>query len=177
MDQRHTDLTASFLADRHGLMAYIQALVQRTDVAEDVFQEVWLRVADAAKRNIPITDPARWCRGVAKNVVLHHWRSEKRARVIVDSELLHLVDRAFAEQDPYAEELELRRHGLRACVGELPEHAKEVLRLKYVVDLTAEEVGARVQRTTASVLMLLSRLRRSLEECVDRRVRSHEGRA
>ncbi len=174
MDQRRMELSARFMAERHALLAYIHALVQRADVAEDIFQEVWLRLADAADRDVAIADAPAWFRGVARNLVLHHWRSGRRARVVVDSELLDLVDRAFAEQDPHAEELERRRLGLQACLRELPAHAKEVLRLKYVADLTAEEVGARLQRSSASVLMLLSRLRRSLEDCVNRRLRESE---
>jgi RNA polymerase sigma-70 factor (ECF subfamily) len=174
MDQQRTQLTGRFMAERHALMAYIHALVQRAEVAEDIFQEVWLRLADAAERGVAIDDPPRWFRGVARNLVLHHWRSEQRSRVIVDSGLLDLIDQAFSEQDELHDALASRRLGLRACISELPEHAKEVLRLTYVVDLSAEAVAAKLERTSASVLMMLSRLRRSLEECVNRRLRGQE---
>lgn len=177
MDTRLKELSTRFMAERHGLMAYIYGLVQQAEVAEDVFQEVWLRLADAAGRGVAIDHPPRWFRGVARNIILHHWRTEKRARVIVDSELLDLVDQAFAEQESEGGELERRRRGLQECLRELPAHAKEVLRLKYVADLTADEVGARLSRSSASVLMLLSRLRRGLEDCVNRRMRLSGGAA
>jgi RNA polymerase sigma-70 factor (ECF subfamily) len=177
MDQQHTELSARFMAERHALLAFIYALVQRADVAEDIFQEVWLRLADATRRDIVIDDPPRWFRGVARNLILHHWRAEKRVRVIVDSQLLDLVEQAFSEQDPFAEAMELRRSSLMACVSALPANAKEVLRLKYSDDLTADEVGKRLSRSSASIQMLLSRLRRSLEKCVNLRMGIHQGTA
>ena len=177
MEQRLTELTTRFMAERHVLMAYIYGLVQQADVADDIFQEVWLRLAEAANRGTEIVDPPSWFRGVARNLVLHHWRGERRARVIVDSAILDLVDQAFAEHDHQVDALEQRRRCLRACLAELPDHAKEVLRLKYLADLTANQVGERMRRSSASVLMLLSRVRRSLEECVTRRLRGQEGHA
>src|SRR5262245_14241093 len=84
------DLTTAFLAERHGLMAFIYGMVREQHAAEDIFQEVWLRLAQAAEQNVDIEDQPAWCRGVARNLILHHWRSN--SRMVVDSELVELLE-------------------------------------------------------------------------------------
>ncbi len=168
-------LSTRFLAERHGLLAYILGLVHRVEVAEDIFQEVWLRVAGAEEDGEAVHDPPRWFRGVARNLILHHWRSERRSRTIVDSELVELIDQAFDENDSRSEALEARERGLRTCMAALSSAMQGLLRMIYVDGISTQEASARLNRTPESILMMLSRGRRSLAECIARRVRSEGG--
>ncbi len=72
-------LSQLFLQHRFMLMSYLRALVRDPNDAEDLFQEVGLRVMHS--ESVP-TDPsqfAAWCRGVARNLVLHYWRNSAAA--------------------------------------------------------------------------------------------------
>ena len=165
------ELSSDFLHDRHHLMAFIRGLVRDPDAAEDIFQEVWLRLADAAEKQTEIEDTAKWCRGVARNLLLHHWRAQRSERVVADSELLDLVETAFAEQDPDKNYWAARQKAMRECIQELPGNQRQVLSLKYERGLRMAEIASRIQRTAAATMMLLSRVRRAVARCSERKLR------
>jgi DNA-directed RNA polymerase specialized sigma24 family protein len=65
MTDRIKTLSTRFVVERHYLMGFIYGMVRDLAAAEDILQEVWIRLAEAAERDEPIHDPAKWCRGVA----------------------------------------------------------------------------------------------------------------
>src|SRR5437016_1543494 len=96
---QNEDLSAEFVARRHELFGFIYALVRNVQDAEDILQEVWLRFSAAIERGVRIEKPAHWSRSTAKNLILHYWRRHRTGKVVVDSELLDLVELAFAGGD------------------------------------------------------------------------------
>lgn len=164
-------LSARFMAERHSLMGFIYGMVRDLAAAEDILQEVWIRLADAAERGESIVDPAKWCRGVARNLILHHWRDKQTAKVIADSELLHLVEKALNEQqDPWED----RRQALMECIDLLPKRSKQLLQLKYDQGLSFASMAQRLKRTVDALKMALCRVRQTLLECAERRLRTSE---
>ena len=174
-DERLKDLTRAFLGRRHELLAFVQGLVRDRATAEEIVQEVWVRLAGAAGRGEDIRRPEQWCRGVARNLVLHHFRGRRRARVVADSRLVELAELAFEEFGSAGDVWSSRRQWLAECVESLPEKSKEVLRLKYVQGLKAGEIARRQNRSLDAVLKALSRVRQLLAECVERRRARDEG--
>ncbi len=78
MTDRINSLSTRFMAERHSLMGFIYGMVRELATAEDLFQEVWIRLQAAVERGEPIADPGKWCRGVARNLILHYWRDQRR---------------------------------------------------------------------------------------------------
>jgi len=165
------DLTSRFLAERHLLMAFIYGLVRDAGAAEDLFQEVWLKLAEAAEKGTRIEDLGKWCRGVARNLLLHHWREQKSRTVVADSRIVDLAARAFDEQAAGGRFGPSRRQALIECVASLPGNSRELVRLKYEQGLTVEAVAERVQRPYAGIMMALSRVRKALAGCVEKRLK------
>ena len=170
------ELSAAFLARRHHLQAFIQAMVGDPHVAEDVFQDVWLALADAVERGRTIERIDPWCRGVARNLVLQHWRRNRALKVITDSALLDRLESAFAESDDGAEHLADYRMALRACLEALPDGSRELLRRKYEQGDSVATLADALGKTRAAVKMSLMRIRREMERCSRRRLKL-EGRA
>lgn len=166
MNENGKSILSEFLADRYRLMAFIRAMVRDNHVAEDIFQEVWLRLDDTVRRDIEIVNTASFCRGVAKNLILHYWRDQKRIQTAADPELLNLVVMAFEEQDAAQNYFRVRENALRDCIQKLPERSIEVLSLKYESGFPIAKVAARLDTTITAVTKLLSRLRQKLRECV-----------
>ena len=166
MESRLDELTREFVANRRQLLAFVGGVVRNPQAAEEIVQEVWLRLADAVQRDVQIEHVDRWCRGVAKNLILHHFRNEQRARVVADSRLLDLADLAFEENDDFPAEQQSRR--LRNCLERLPQHAREMLRLKYEAGLKFAEIARRLSRTEDAVMKALSRIRQMLAECIEK---------
>ena len=163
-------LTQQFLAQRQALLAFITGLVRDPHVAEDLFQEVWLRLADAAQNAEPIQDVPKWCRGVAKNLILHHWRTKQRSSVRTDSLILDQVAQAFDESPAAPQRQEERTAALSMCLLQLQPHAREVLRMKYEDGMKVEEIAVKQQKTVSSLMMLLCRVRQLLAHCVEKKL-------
>jgi RNA polymerase sigma-70 factor (ECF subfamily) len=174
MSSRLTELSARFLTNRFHLLAFIYSQVRDASVAEDIFQEVWLKLAEASERGVEIDDTARWCRGVAKNLILHYWREQRGAKVVADSELLELADQALSEHEAGRDDWPDRRQALVECLRSLPEKSKELLRLKYNQSMSAAAIAGQLQRSAAAILMALSRVRQALAHCVEKRLRLAE---
>jgi RNA polymerase sigma-70 factor, ECF subfamily len=174
MADRIKALSTQFMAERHALLGFIHGMVRDLAVAEDILQEVWIRLADAAERDEPIVHPVRWCRGVAKNLILHHWRDRQAAKVVADSELLDLVEQAMEEShDHWAE----RRQALMECIDRLPRQSKRLLHLKFDRGLTFTAMAELLRRTRDGLKMALCRLRQALLECAERKLRLSEEKA
>src|SRR5437588_5720606 len=168
------DLSAEFVAHRHELFSFIYALVRNVQDAEDICQEVWLRFSSAQQRGIHIEKPAQWSRGTAKNLILHYWRKQGAATVVADSELLDLVELAFAEGDDADEKevWQLRRHALGECVQTLPDDSRQLISLRYDEGISITKVAEMVERSQGAVMMALSRIRRLLQSCVQAKLKA-----
>jgi RNA polymerase sigma-70 factor (ECF subfamily) len=169
--ERQQELMAEFVAGRHNLFAFIQGCIRNPHESEDIFQEVWVRFSRALAEGAEIRDQAKWCRGTARNLILHYWRDRRKAAVPADEELLDLADLAFAEQSANQDYWRARQEALTECIQELPERAQNLLRLKYEHGLPANEVAGRLRQTSAAVLMALSRLRRALRDCAQKKLK------
>jgi RNA polymerase sigma-70 factor, ECF subfamily len=171
MPDRIKALSMQFMAERHALMGFIYSMVRDLAGAEDILQEVWIRLAEAAERGEAIADATKWCRGVAKNLILHYWREQRTAKVVADSELLDLVEQALNEQQEAADD---RRQALMECIDRLPEKSKLLLQMKYEQGLSFAGMAERLQRSLDSLKMALCRVRQALLECAERKLRFAE---
>ena len=166
-------LSGQFLKHRDSLFAFICMFTHRTDVAEDIFQEVWLKLADAAEKQTRIEDVAAWSRKVAKNLILHHWRAQKSNPIAADAEVLDLMDKAF-ERDALSSVRAERSAALKRCVDALPDRSKNFLRLKFDEGLSTAAMAERLKESCEAVRKQLWRLRQSLEECARRRLATED---
>src|SRR6185503_7096844 len=66
MSETLKQITTEFLASRHQLMSFIYGLVRDPQVAEDIFQEAWLKLAGALEKGVVIEHQGKWCRKAAK---------------------------------------------------------------------------------------------------------------
>jgi len=161
-------LIREFQRDRLRLIAYIRALTGDADLTEDIFQEVSVIVLQKADEFVEGRDLQAWCRGIARNVVLREREKSKRLRTFKDDRILELVDAAFAERTA-GEPLETRHSLLRACLRMLAAPSRELLQLRYDSNLSMREVALKLRRTEPAVQVALSRVRKWLQECVERR--------
>lgn len=166
--------TSEFLAHRDALAGFILGLTRDTHVAEDIFQEVWLRFAKALEGREEIRNVFSWSRTVARRLVIDHWRKNQSSQLVFNSELAELMEQAFDEQDSHHDIWRDRLRALEECVKNLPDYSKEILRLKYEKNYTAREEARETNRTVNAVLMALSRLRQILAQCVSEKLGERE---
>lgn len=171
MNEERDRLVREFQRDRLRLIAYIRALVGDADLTEDIFQEISVLVLQKADEFIPGRDLQAWCRGMARNVILREREKCRRLRPFEGERLLELVDAAFAENggpDP----AEGHRSSLRDCLGMLAAPSRTLVELRYQGGCSLREVARKLGRTEGAVQVALSRVRKWLLECIERRARS-----
>lgn len=177
MSPHYDNVVEQFLEGRHSLLGFIHGLVRDPHVAEDIFQEVWLRLVAETERRTAIENQGRWCRGVARNLILHHWRTQRNAKVEVNSPLLEFLERveqAFDEAPAVADRLVERQHALNKCLTHLPENSRRMLFLRYEQGCSLGEVAASTRQTSSAVAKALYRLRRALAVCVEKNLKFRE---
>jgi len=166
---------AEFIHDRHRLGAFVGGLLRDAHAAEDVIQEVWVRLAAEIEKGIAIENQPAWCRAVARNLILKHWRTQRTTKVVADSEVMEAflaqVETAFSEVDQDADdEWQQRQQALDDCVATLPEKSRRMLSLRYEGRQSVEEVARATGQTFDAVTKSLYRLRQALADCVERKL-------
>ncbi len=130
------------------------------------------------------TDPAvfaAWCRGVARNHVLHYWRARGRSRIHVHERIAELADLAFTEAEAHADSADdpvldpAHRLALSGCLEQIDGLGRDVLEARYVAGRTCEDIAAGLGKGAGGIRMLLVRLRDRLRQCIESRVQA-EGR-
>jgi RNA polymerase sigma-70 factor (ECF subfamily) len=158
-----------FMKHQRMLREFILSLIPDSNDADDILQEV--SVVVLAKTDPPqeIQKFPAWCRGVARNVMLHHWRS-RRKTLTPSARFLEAVEMAYQEGDAREDEMNLRRRALEECLQRLPDSSRNLLELRYVQKAPSQEIARTLGRTATSVRMALVRVRQALGSCIQGRL-------
>ena len=170
-NNRRQEFTQHWLAAEPSVSAYVFAAISSFHDAEDVVQQVAQEVArrfDQYDSERPFLGWALW---IAKSRVIDAYRKRKRDHLVFSEDLLQRLSEAIAEQAVGRTD---RREALEHCLDGLPERSRRLLDLRYVDELPAVDIAQSVDSTVASVRVLLTRIRKSLGDCVQRRIAVEE---
>jgi RNA polymerase sigma-70 factor (ECF subfamily) len=162
------DNLKALLAYRWELFGFIMSLVRRTDVAEDIFQEVATVVVERGAGAEPLRDFRAWAREVAHRQVLKHFRDDPARRSVPLPEMVDAAAQAYAEEAPDAD---AEHEALRGCLEEIPAKTAELLRQRFVSDREYDEISRLAQASEAAVRRAVARARQALLDCVRRRLK------
>jgi RNA polymerase sigma-70 factor (ECF subfamily) len=155
------------LRERVKLLAYIRAIVRDEHLAEDVYQEV----AVLAIRKCDEIRDARhflaWMRLTSRHRSLKMLR-QRRQPVLLDESLLDRLDEQWGEHDQNSS-ADLTE-ALRQCLERLTPRARNLVRLRYAEGIRGAQLAAGLDRSLNTVYVSLSRIHRSLGECIRRRL-------
>ena len=166
MYQQGNREAVSQLLERHTrrVRDYIRMMVKNSDVADDLTQEVLIKVVKVLDEG-RYTDKGRflpWVLRIAHNRVLDYFRAQKQDKTISESSAGFdlLGSKNFAE--PSIEDSiisEQRAEEIRALVEELPEEQREVVKMRYYEGLSFKEIA---ELTGVSINTALGRMRYAL---------------
>jgi RNA polymerase sigma-70 factor (ECF subfamily) len=157
-------LMALISRHQHRLFRYLLRLSRDPAVADDLFQQTWLRVLEKIGRYDAARSFDVWLFAVAHNLAIDHFRGDRRMESL-DAEPedgARSGERLAAPQpDALATLLDAERSALlSSCMNGLPAIHREVLTLRFEEDMKLEEIAEVVQIPLSTVK---SRLRRALE--------------
>jgi RNA polymerase sigma-70 factor (ECF subfamily) len=167
-EQRTVEFARALRQARSRLFGYIHALVRNLDDTDDLFQQTTLILWNKFDEFDRSRSFLSWACGVARLEVCNFLRSRGRQRLYFSDDLNLLL--AEAQEEMSHDEMEERRLALAACVEKLRQRDRQLLDECYRHDDGVTQVAGRHGRSPQSVHNSLRRIRRSLFECIRRRL-------
>ena len=166
MYQQGNREAVSQLLERHArrVRDYVRMLVKDNDVADDLTQEVLIKVVKVLDEG-RYTDKGRfqpWLLRIAHNRVLDYFRAQKQVKTVSESSVGFdiLGSKNFAE--PSIEDRlvsEQQAEEVRQLIELLPAEQREVVKMRYYEGLSFKEIA---EHTGVSINTALGRMRYAL---------------
>jgi len=153
---------------QQALFAYVLTLCPQREAAQEILQEtnvvLWRKAAEFREQESFIA----WACGVARYEMLAHRRRQARESLVFDDALVHDLATDAAQR---AAEPTDRTDALKHCLGKLTRHQRELIEGRYAPGGSVRAMSDARNRGANGLSVLLSRIRRQLKECVERRLR------
>ena len=165
-------LAALFEACFDSIYGLAARMMGDVTLAEDVVQEVFLRLHKAAATIDTSRDPRPWLRTMTANLCRDHWRSfgakVSRKAVPVDGDPDHAPPLANGGPTPEAQAISSQQaRQVQAAIDQLPEQLREVVVLRDFEGLAHEEIATIVGASPAAVRKRYSRALSALGELLE----------
>lgn len=163
--QQGNNQALEVLVNRHKdrIFTSINILVKDTYLAEDLFQEVFIKIIDTLRSN-RYNDEGKflpWALRIAHNLCVDHFRKVKRTPTIKtsdDQDIFEVLN--FSEEGADKTMMKSQSHDLvRRMLDLLPEEQREVIVLRHYADLSFKEIAL---MTNTSINTALGRMRYGL---------------
>ena len=154
---------ALVLRHKDKLYTSIYFLVKDKYLAEDIFQDVFIRIIDTIKGG-RYTEEGKflpWAMRIAHNLCVDHFRKVKRTPTIKNSEDQDIFE-VLNFTEPSAEDQMIKRQShnrVRDMLDQLPQDQREVIILRHYADMSFKEIA---ETTHCSINTALGRMRYGL---------------
>lgn len=147
------------------LFSYIMLVVRNEDLANDIFQETFVRVITRLQEGRYVANGKfhAWCMRIAHNVIMDRYRSLRLANVVEtmgedDLSSLGAVSSLTGNTEDHFVRIQLLRD-VRRMVDMLPELQREVVYMRYFQQLSFKEIA---ELTHVNINTCLGRMRYAL---------------
>jgi RNA polymerase sigma-70 factor, ECF subfamily len=153
-----------FCTTQPRLFAYILTMVPQWHDAEEILQETSVALWQSFDQFQPGTDFWAWAKTTAFHRVLSFRKRHKRLAVPLSDQFIEMVAK---ENDDLTDELEEQLQALAKCVDKLSAEECELITACYEPDAVTKDVAAQLGRPAGTVYKSLTRIRRTLMECIE----------
>jgi RNA polymerase sigma-70 factor (ECF subfamily) len=151
------------LLNRHksGVFSYIYFVVHNRELAEDIFQETFVKAIMMIKQDRYIDNGKfrAWINRIAHNLIIDHYRMEKSTQVVSNDDYEYDLLNNAKVADGTIEDAMVHNQimvDVRNLIEHLPDNQKEVLQLRYYQDCSFQEIA---EQTGVSINTALGRMR------------------
>lgn len=143
------------------VFSYIFSVVKNRDVADDLFQETFVKAITTIKqgRYAESGKFSAWISRIAHNLIIDYYRQEKSENLVsADDEEVDVLNRKELS-DINVEDImvcDQIHSDVRRIVDALPENQREVLLMRYYRDMSFKEIA---EATQVSINTALGRMR------------------
>ncbi len=163
------------LLNRHknNVYSYIYFIVRNTELAEDIFQETFVKAIITIKQG-RYTENGKfraWISRIAHNLIIDYFRQEKNEQVISNDEYeVDLFNNSKFSDGTVEDEIVKNQilADVKKLINYLPDNQKEVLILRYYQDLSFKEIaditGVSINTALGRMRYAILNMRRMAEE-------------
>jgi len=161
------------LVNRHktSILNLIYRFIGDRTQANDIAQEVFIRVWKSAKTYRPEAKFTTWLYRITANLCFNELKSSRRKKWFSfkrsDEDDGHALEETFADSAPSAEDILLEKERSRQisdALQSLPDNQRMALVLKRYEDLSYREIAQIIGCSVSAVESLLVRAKRTLQE-------------
>lgn len=153
------------LLSRHqqGVFTKIHFVVRDEEVANDLFQDVWIKVVQILKTGRYVEEGkfGPWVMRIAHNAAIDHFRRNRKRRMVRPTDEFDIFDTlsndAPSVEDRLVQEEILQE--LRQLIPSLPEEQQQVVQMRLEHNLSFKEIA---EETDVSINTALGRMRYAL---------------
>lgn len=171
-DARATEYLRLLGQHERRLGGFILSLVPNWADADDIAQEVKIRLWEQFDSYDPTKDFGAWARTIAYYQVLTHRETHRRRHELVDSAIL---DALIKETSKLSKKLDAGQEALEDCFEKLPLEKQELLLTYYSGERTTREIADELGRTFDATRQAILRTRMALSDCIEKTMRQGGG--
>jgi RNA polymerase sigma-70 factor, ECF subfamily len=168
-DLRTVELLRLLGSHERGLFAYVYTLVPNWQDAEEIMQQVRIRIWQDFDRYDPAKPFGSWARAIAYYAVLTYRRKKGREREYFSESVLEKVSVAY--ESAIVDSTHDRRAALQQCLGRLSERNRQIVENYYFSADPASKLAERLSMTPNALRQLLFRIRKTLFHCIEHSLR------
>ncbi len=146
------------------IFSYILLIVKNQELAEDIFQETFIKVIRSLKRGKYIENGkfVSWVLRISHNLVIDHFRKEKlKGTISNDNSEVDIFNSQKFSEDTIEDQLVNNQilSEVRELIKELPDDQQQVIYMRHYMELSFKEIA---DQTGVSINTALGRMRYAL---------------
>ncbi len=146
------------------VFSYILLIVKKQELAEDIFQETFIKVIRSLKKGKYIENGkfVSWVLRISHNLIIDHFRKEKlKGTVSNDSLEIDIFNSQRYSEDTIEDQMVNMQilSEVKDLIKELPEDQQQVIIMRHYLDLSFKEIA---EQTDVSINTALGRMRYAL---------------
>ena len=165
----------AILINRHKskIYGYIYSKVLNRDVTEDIFQETFYKVIYTLKEKKYYNEEGKflsWVLRIASNLIIDKFRNDKKMPLNRDTEEMSVFSK-ITDTTLDIEKILIKNQvdiDLRAIIEKLPHDQKEVVIMRYYLEMSFKEIaeftGVSVNTTLGRMRYAMTNLRKVIEK-------------
>lgn len=148
---------------QQGVFLKINFVVRNEEIANDLFQDVWIKVVQILKSGRYVEEGkfGPWIMRIAHNAAIDHFRRNRKRKMVRPTDEFDIFDTlsndAPSVEDRLVEDEILQE--LRQLVPSLPEEQQQVVQMRLEHNLSFKEIA---EETNVSINTALGRMRYAL---------------
>jgi RNA polymerase sigma-70 factor, ECF subfamily len=160
-----------FIGNQDMLYGYIVSILPNWADADEVFQETSLILWEKRESYDPARSFIAWSYGIARNVALSFVREHRTPGATLNPELFTKIEEVRLH---VGDVLQRQADALLHCLEQLSEKQRAFVMNCYSTDVPMAQLAGRLGLSENAIYLRLSRLRKTLLDCIRRTLRREE---